>query len=119
MTTILYSNQQKSMHKRHNICKETVMSIPVVILTQKNFYLLDAFNQKLDILKASGLIDFWYQEDVKKKLKLDVAKSPQVLSLTELFACFQILLFGMISSFLVFLAELTISMSQKVCARSK
>ena len=112
LTNTLFFNQKVSKDKRRIICRETYMSIPLVILAQKNFYLLDAFNEKLDIMNQAGLIDFWYREDVKKSdLKDEATKTRTVLSLTDFLACFQVLIFGLIASFIVFLIELI----QEVC----
>ena len=112
LSSVLYFNLQILKDKRLIICRETYMLIPVVIFAQKDFFLLDAFNEKLDIMNQAGLIDFWYKKDFKNiDLRDEITKSPKVLSLTDFLACFQVLIFGLIASFIVFLIELI----RKVC----
>lgn len=60
LNSILYSNQLNYANQKMItfICKEHFMSIPVVIFTRKNFYLLESINEKISIFQAAGLIEF-------------------------------------------------------------
>jgi hypothetical protein len=80
-----------------------------VIYTKKNFFLLDAMNEKIEQLKAAGLIEFWlFQEIDKNIINVKEAVQPKVLSLQHLSGCFQILLFGLVFSAVVFMIELLV-----------
>jgi hypothetical protein len=89
------------------VCKEIMLAIPVVIYSQKDFYLLDALNEKIEMFNAAGLIDFWQSEPFSQKY-LDnekKVKHPEVLRMTQLFGCFEILFSGCVLSFALFLLE--------------
>lgn len=83
------------------------MTVPVVMYTLKNFFLLDVFNEKIEIFNAAGLIDHWGAQEVDKRfLKLSEVSDIRVLSLEDFVGCFQVLLIGFIISFITFLLEL-------------
>lgn len=85
------------------------ITIPLVFYVKKDFYLLDALNDKIELLKAAGLINFWQSQDIHIEILKD--KSPnfaRVLKFTQLVGCFQLLLFGLLISFIVFLLEIAI-----------
>ena len=60
LDVILYDNQMSSVENRLKVCKELLMTYPAVIYTKKNFYLLESINEKLNLLNAAGLIEFWH-----------------------------------------------------------
>lgn len=81
-----------------------------MIYSKKNFYLLDALDEKIDILKAAGLIEFWHFQDVDKRfLNVKEPKDPKVLTTKHLMGCFHILFFGCVASFMVLLFELLLT----------
>lgn len=107
LTHIMYFNQLGSTKTRFKVCKEVLMTLGSVIYTQKNFYLLDEFNAKIEIFRAAGLIDFWqFQKLDKKLLSFKEMNQPKVLNIYQLMGTFQILLLGSIISFIVFLVEI-------------
>lgn len=82
------------------------MTFPVVIYSRKDFYLLDSLNEKIEELKAAGLMDYWHFKAVDGRfLKLDAFQDPAVLKLRSFLGCFQVLSCGFIASLLVFMAE--------------
>lgn len=104
--TTLYINQNRAKEDRFKICKEIMMTIPIVMYTKKDFYLLDAINLKIHYLKAAGLVDFWHSQNINVGL-LNVKKSkqPKVLSFEKLQGCFTILFYGSFFSLIVFVFE--------------
>lgn len=105
-----YDNNAKHRNYHYKICDDVVVMIPVVIYSQKDFYLLEALNKKIEMLKAAGLIEFWHFQDFGRKVS-DVPKKssyPAVLTFTQLIGSFQLLLLGYISSAIVWLVEILI-----------
>lgn len=104
---ILYINQMRPVHDRFKICRETVLTIPVVIYTRKDFYLTEALDQKIEILVAAGLVEFWQFQDVDKQfLNYEQTNDSQPLTIRQMKGSFQILLLGSIASIVLFLYEL-------------
>lgn len=111
---ILFWNQARPQAFRHKICKDIFLTIPVVIFARKNYFLLDALDEKLDILKAAGLIEFWNFQDVEKGiLNFKESNGPKILTTRHLLGCFHILISGCIVSSLVFLLELSIILMRR------
>lgn len=103
---VIYLNQISSSENFNKICKDVFMTIPVVIFSKKDFYLLDKLNHLIGIFQASGLIDFWHYENVDKKIIVDkTSKVATILTFNQLLSCFQILLLGYFLSFVVFIVE--------------
>lgn len=103
---LLYFNQNVSEELRHKICKEVFSMMPVVIYTQKDFYLLDAINSKIHLLQAAGLNNFWRSQDINfEKLNEKPSKHPKVLTMNHLMGCFHILLFGNSLGFVALILE--------------
>ena len=89
------------------ICKEPFMKIPIVMYTKKNFYLIPELNKNLELLKQSGLINFWRQTVFDKgTLKTSNQKAPKIIKLNHITGSLQILLIGFVSSLVVFIVEL-------------
>lgn len=107
-------NQKNDKISRYEICKEFVTTIPVVIYTKKDFYLLNALDEKIRLLKAAGLIDFWNFQDVDKRFLNDPdPKTPKTLQLHHLFGCFQILIAGWLVGLANFVVEIFWQFTQK------
>jgi hypothetical protein len=90
------------------LCKETFATIPIVIYTKKDFYLLDAMNEKVENLKNSGLIIYWHQKTLRRKSHHRNQNEPKVISLKGSIGSFQLLLCEFILSFVVFVFELAL-----------
>ncbi|CRK90109.1 CLUMA_CG003827, isoform A [Clunio marinus] len=104
---LIYKNQQNMSGLQLHICKEFLTSnIPVVVYTRKKFYLLNALNKKLDILKAAGLTEYWNFQPINKRLlTLKEIELPKVLTLNHMLGSFYILFLGILISFAVFMLE--------------
>lgn len=92
---------------RSSVCKESMFTTPIVIYSVKNFQLLDAFNENLEVFHTAGLIPFWRSQYLDDKLlNVKKAKHPKVLTLQHLIGCFYILFFGLFISLICFLFEM-------------
>lgn len=102
--TIIYLNHLRTEELQYNILKTTFMSVPVVIYARKDFFLLEALNEKIELIKAAGLITFWEKQYANSNMTTKI--EPRVLKLKELIGCFQILIIGYMFSFMVFVIEI-------------
>ena len=95
-----------SVEDRLKVCKELLLTYPVVIYTTKNFYLLESINEKLNLINAAGLIDFWHSQIVNSKfLKAREEKSNKKLGLKHLNAVFYLFCLGLTVALIVFTLE--------------
>lgn len=106
LTSIKYHNQNVTADERFKFCKETLITIPIVIYTRKSFFLIDALNEHFENFKAAGLLSKWYKEDINQDL-LDekIADVPKVFAIQDLLGCFQVWCFGLFISIVVFVIE--------------
>jgi hypothetical protein len=98
----VYWNDQHDAYNQKNICKESLMTIPEVIYTKKNFFLLDEINDKLNHLVSAGLIEFW---SFHRSKTLNENSIPKALSFGQLQGGFGILAVGVIISLVAFVCE--------------
>lgn len=103
---VLYINQFRDAESRYKVCKERVLSIPVVIYTKRDFYLLDALDKKIDAFKSAGLIGFWKFQEVDRFLKTKNSDDHHTLTFFQLIGCFYVLLAGCVISFVVLFIEI-------------
>lgn len=111
----IYDNRVSAKDARNRICTEVIYNLPCVIYTQKDFYLLDAINEKIGILHSSGilplitsfLLDLKYVDE--KFVSNEENRSATTLTLPQVFGCFELLLFGISISFVAFLIEISIA----------
>ena len=109
-------NQKLPKELRHEglkICKEVIVTIPAVIYTRKDFYLLQELNHRLSIIKNSGLIDFWNFQEMDQVNDKTSAVETKKLMMDDLIGCFQILIFGLIASFAAFVIEMILLIYQR------
>jgi hypothetical protein len=107
ITRIFYLNQMSPRSDHNTICKEPYLTIPEVIYTKKNFFLLPKLNEKILQVQAAGLTEFWqYQQIHNRKLSEEPKPSLQAISMYDLMGCIQLLLIGFSLSFAAFLFEL-------------
>lgn len=106
LTSIKYHNQKVTADERFKFCKETLITIPIVIYTRKSFFLIEALNEHFENFKAAGLMAKWYKEDINQDL-LDekIADVPKVFTIRDLLGCFQVWCFGLVVSIVVFIIE--------------
>lgn len=92
--------------------------IPIVIYSRKNYFLLDAFNDKIKFMRAAGLVEFWHYQNVDRKfLNFKVFDGPKVLTFDQLVGCFGILVLGLIAGFISFLFEVRIRFIKSVAVK--
>lgn len=82
--------------------------IPVVFYLQKNSYLLNVVNDQIEIIKASGLIDYWHQSIIDQKYLIVVEeKEPKSMKFEYMQGTFNLLLCGHCVAMIAFLWEIT------------
>lgn len=103
---ILYRNQNARRESRLKICKDPLMTIPIVVYTRPDFFLLKILNEKLQVIQSSGLVKFWMRQHIDDDLlKFIEPREPKVLSLSDLFGSFQILFLGSALGLFVLILE--------------
>lgn len=106
MHVLLAINREKDTLKL-NILDDIFMTIPNVIYTRKNFFLLDIFNEKIELFKSAGLLQFWhYKKRLAPEPRTQTKKQPRVLTMERLNGCFYILMCGTALGFLSLILEL-------------
>lgn len=105
--TELQFRNQLNPHYTISACPEVVITIPSVIYANKNFFLIDTLNDKIQDLKSSGLIEFWKRKVFVKNYKKqkDLLPTP-VINLTHLSGCFQFCVYCICVCLLVFIGEI-------------
>lgn len=74
---------------QNTICKDVLLTMPIVMYTQKDFPLVDSLNEKLGLVKTSGLVDYWTSYDIAKSLfKTDASVHPNVLTVGHFIGSF-------------------------------
>jgi hypothetical protein len=103
---IKYQNQKLSEAFRHTICNEALASADMVIYTQKNFALLDEINEKIELLKSAGLMEFWYHKYIDRSSTKVELTQPIPLALRHVESCFIVLVLGILLSMILLLTEI-------------
>lgn len=103
--TLVMFNMQNVGSSKVKILNEVLMTMPSVMYTRKNFHLLQAIDEKIENLKAAGLITFWYYRALNKQMKVKEQEPPQKLSFNHLSGCFEVWATGCLISFVVFIFE--------------
>lgn len=106
LTGILYQNQQNFNGTRYLICKEVFLTIPVVVYVRKGFFLLQPLNERIAMLEAGGLINYWHSLIIDERfLKVIESQEPTAIEIHHLSGGFFLLLFGCLISSLAFICE--------------
>ena len=106
LTGILYQNQQNFNGTRYLICKEIFLTIPVVVYVRKRFFLLQPLNERIAMLEAGGLINYWHSLIIDERfLKVIESQEPSAIEIHHLSGGFFLLLFGCLISSLAFICE--------------
>lgn len=108
MGTALFNRGNVTVGPTYNICKDVIYSIFFVIYSKKDFYLMDAINEKIELLQAAGLIEFWDKQNINTNSPNEQSNYPKVLTITHFIGSFQILLIGFLISLVAFVMELMI-----------
>jgi hypothetical protein len=110
-TGTLYANELSIKHNNGSrilLCKELYMMFPVVFYLQKHSYLLNVINEKIEIIKAAGLSDYWHKIIIDERyLKIVESKQPKAIKMKYLVGTFNVLLMGAGVAVFVFVWELT------------
>lgn len=85
--------------------KENLVTIPVVFYTKKDFPLLRVFNEKIEQMRAAGLVTYWHQKSLNLHLEKEAQESPKQLNIQQLSGCFEVLCIGYLISISVFILE--------------
>lgn len=105
-TGVLYGNQLNFNKTVSLICKEIFMMFPVVIYVPKDFYLTKAIDEKIEILQAAGLIEYWHSKIIDTRfVKIFASKQPRGIKLEYLSGCFYFWSISCFASILMFLGE--------------
>lgn len=106
LSITLYFNQILPKNLRYKVCKDVFMTMHTVAYTKRDFYLLDAINEKIGIFTAAGLFGFWRSQTVDDRfLYMKATVYPSVLTIHQLMGCFQILLIGCAMGLVAFVIE--------------
>ena len=115
LMAVHYLNQNISQSFRYKICNDVLFTSPVVIYTRKNFFLLDALNAKIEILKSAGLIEFWQLQNIDENvLKTKEPDFPQALSVGHIMGSLYILFIGSFASFVALICEIIYYQKTKI-----
>jgi hypothetical protein len=107
---LLYYNQNIYKDSSYKYCKDILLTVPVVIYSRKDFYLLASLNEKIEILKAAGLIQFWPTKNFDRQLLNYQSPQPKKpLTLKHFVGSFSILVTGCLISLATFILELKLS----------
>lgn len=90
-----------------NICKEPLMSVNIVFLMKKNFWLQSAIDNVLNQLQSSGLIQHAISQHAEEKYfdMKEFIVDKQKLTIQHFSGIFRIWLIGLLLSFFVFIIE--------------
>lgn len=114
----LFKNKQFKVTERYVICREVFKMIPIVIYSRKNYFLLDAFNDKIKFFRAAGLVEYWHFQNVDKKfLNSKIFDGPKVLTFDQLVGCFGVLVLGLLTGFISFIFEVRSRLAKSVAVK--
>ena len=118
ISDVHYQFNNKNLTNVH-ICREQIMTMPVVIYMKKNSYLVNEVNDKIGTLRAAGLIDYWYKLSFTDNFNKNQGKPRKVLSWNHLSGCFEIWGCGCLLSCLAFIVEFIVLRWTKRRSRRK
>lgn len=104
---------------KHNhsfkMLKQDIFTLQVVLYYPKNHYLKQAFDEKLRLLMANGLINFWIKQhtDFENVNVKPAKKRPEKINIHQLLAGFQLWFVGLCVSLIIFIIEITIQVLRK------
>jgi hypothetical protein len=109
MEQVLYFNKINKNSSTLTVCKEFLFTFQYGIYFRKNSYLQEVFNEKISILKSSGLIDFWASDFINSQfLNFKTSdKSPKQLNIAQLKGGFEILFIGFCIGSFILICEIT------------
>lgn len=104
---VVHLNQKNFKNFTFQISNEYLKTSSVVFLFPKNSFLVNVFNEKISILKAAGLIDFWISRhmDLKYVKMKEELSGPKTLKLLQLRGVFSIWIAGCTVALITFIVE--------------
>ena len=108
LNQILYLNQVNYKNFTYRICKENFINNRMVFYFQKDFYLLNQFNEKIEALHENGLINKWRSKFVDSRFAniKQISSGPMPLTVFHLLGSFEILAGMLMFCVAVFVFEL-------------
>ena len=105
---IVYLNKLNFKTFAFKTLREPLNNNFAVFYFQKNFYLLNAINEKIGILKAAGLVDYWISKDINPSFLHIKPENlgPQKLNLRHLLGCFEVWILGIFLGLIAFFLEM-------------
>lgn len=116
MTKTLYQNEQQYNETQLKICKETVMISFIVAYMQKNHYLINEVNLKIEALQTNGIMVNWINHQLmsyKHRQNKSPSSGPEVMKIENLRGAFDILILGLLTCFLCFAFEIAVDQIQR------
>jgi hypothetical protein len=104
---VIYLNKLNFGNFSYKILDEFVDMVPIVIYFRKHSNLDKAFNKKLEMLKSSGLVEYFTNNFMNQKyLRIkDEPQGPKTLTVKTLSGGLQLVIFGWLTSIAVFTYE--------------
>jgi hypothetical protein len=92
MTEVIEANQRNRKFLAHKICREFVGTINIVMYFQKDFFLVEAINQKINCFISSGIMNHIIEKYIDSKFLgfEEPVKGPRQLTLTHLKGAFYV-----------------------------
>ena len=105
---VIYLNQQNYKNFTFKVLDEYLIDVQIVNYFPKNFYLIEAMNDKIGILKAAGLVKLWMERFIDKSyIKIKQQKTnAKIMNIQQLFGGFEVLIIGVSLATLIFIVEL-------------
>lgn len=121
-TKVIHANIRNKRSFSHIICKEIVNTVNVVMYFSKNFYLVEAIDEKIGHFLASGIVEYIIKKYVDMKYwrlnnQLDIRQEPKKLTLHHLEGVFVIWSILCVLSVLIFSMEVVGSLAKKIIMR--
>lgn len=105
---VIIQNQQTYKNFTYKVLKEYLFDAQIVYYYPKNFHLISIIDEKFGILKSAGIVSMWMDTYVDKSY-VDIktpSTGPRRIDVVKLMGGFQVWMFGLSISMLMFLIEL-------------
>lgn len=111
MTDVIHSNMEHKHSFFHRVCKESIYTVNVVMYFPKNFYLVEALNQKLNLFLSNGIVKHLIEKyvDMRYWNVKRANKGPQQLKLQHLQGTFNLWMILCCLSMLVLVMEIIVN----------
>ena len=105
---VLYYNKMNYRNSTLTVCLETLFTFQYGIYYRKNSYLKSLFDEKISVMKSSGLINFWASDFIDiKYLNIKLSEeTPRKLNIEQLKGGFEVLYIGVVIGLVIFLCEI-------------